>query len=282
VRTLSVFLCGLVVAIGSRATGQGTGPRCFTAKDYKTPACRAARDSVLRVLHRRHIRPFTARDFDTIPADPFKVTVADLRDGASDREPCLNAKSKYFETPECHAARDAVADQWDFEDTAHQAQTAWKNPFEPHQGQPHLPGYDVPPAKPPMTSALGDATIGVLALLLLAASFFAVAFLVVRRRDMMTWLWVPRRLVGVGLLLMAFAGLFPPWKATWPPDFLRSERPCGVASPIWSPPPSQECLRPGFASPGFVHVDLARLLLEWAVLAGLTAALPLIASSKKS
>jgi len=85
--------------------------------------------------------------------------------------------------------------------------------------------------------------------------------------------WVPRRLVALGLLLVAATALYPPWyaRASTGPRFL-----CG-SGPLWSGPTS--C---GPLASQMAQVDIARLLVEWVVLAGITGGLALLAGTKKS
>ena len=88
------------------------------------------------------------------------------------------------------------------------------------------------------------------------------------------WLWVPRRIVAVGLLLLAVTALYPPWYARVPAGI---RFPC-KSGPLWSGPASCE---PPSLSKG-AQVDVGRLGVEWVVLAGITGGLALLAATKKA
>ncbi len=88
----------------------------------------------------------------------------------------------------------------------------------------------------------------------------------------LSWLRTRRVIVGIGLIAWAFAGAYPPWQAHYPQAVVA----CGFG-PVWSgPSPSYQYDQYACGS-GRAQIDLARLLVEWAVIAGVTGGLAALA-----
>ena len=66
-----------------------------------------------------------------------------------------------------------------------------------------------------------------------------------------------KKVVAVGLVIIAIMGLFPPWRATIRHDGSYRSRPCGYSFILISPGSAS-----GFES---VQIDFSRLILQWLV-----------------
>ncbi len=90
-------------------------------------------------------------------------------------------------------------------------------------------------------------------------------------RRAVSWLRTRRVVIAVGLIVWGFAGAYPPWHARYPQEVVS----CGFG-PVWSGP-SPSYPYDQYCGSGRAQIDLPRLLVEWAVVAGVTGGLAALA-----